>query len=43
MNHWAFVSAAYAVVALGSAGLAFHSWRAMRRAEAAAEALGKRA
>ena len=43
MNHWAFVSAAYIVVAAGSAGLAWLSWRAMRRAEAAAEALGKRA
>ena len=43
MNHWAFVSAAYIVVAVGAAGLAWLSWRAMRRAEAAAEALGKRA
>jgi hypothetical protein len=43
MNHWAFVSAAYAVVTLGSAGIALLSWRAMRRAEAAADALGKRA
>lgn len=43
MNHWAFVSAAYAVVVFGAAGIALLSWRAMRRAEAAAEALGSRA
>ena len=42
MNHWAFVAAAYVVVILGSTGLALLSWRAMRHAEAAAEALGKR-
>ena len=39
MNHWAFVSAAYAVVMLGAGGIALLSWRAMRRAEAAADAL----
>lgn len=39
MNHWAFVIAAYAVTGAGTAGLAWASWRAMRRAEAAAEAL----
>jgi hypothetical protein len=43
MNHWAFVTAAYAVVALGAGGISLLSWRAMRRAEAAADALGKRA
>lgn len=43
MNHWWFVAAAYLVVALGAGGLAALSWRAMRRAEAAAEALGRRA
>lgn len=39
MNHWAFVFAAYAVAVLGTGGLALFSWRAMRRAEAAADAL----
>lgn len=39
MNHWAFVFAAYAVVAVGTGGLALSSWLAMRRAEAAADAL----
>jgi hypothetical protein len=39
VNHWAFVSAAYAVVAIGSAGIALLSWLAMRRAEAKAEGL----
>ena len=42
MNHWAFVTAAYAVVLIGSAGLAWQSHAAMRRAEAAAEALGRK-
>lgn len=41
MNQWAFVEAAYAVVVIGSAGLALQSWLAMRRAEAAAESLRK--
>lgn len=39
MNHWAFVTAAYAVVIVCTAGLSFVSWRAMVRAEAALEAL----
>lgn len=39
MNHWAFVTAAYVVVVLGSAGVAVQSWLAMRRAEAAADTL----
>ncbi len=43
MNHWWFVTAAYLVVALGTGGLAAVSWWAMRRAEATADALGKRA
>ncbi|MCD2323976.1 heme exporter protein CcmD [Sphingomonas sp. IC-56] len=41
MNHWAFVIAAYAVVAIGTGGLALASWFAMRRAEAAVEALAR--
>lgn len=39
MNHWAFVTAAYVVVVAGSVGVAVQSWLAMRRAEAAADAL----
>jgi hypothetical protein len=42
MNHWAFVGAAYTLVTLGAGGFALLSWRAMRRAEAAADALTKR-
>lgn len=42
MNHWAFVTAAYVVVAIGSAGIALLSWRAMRRAETAAEGLKRK-
>ncbi|UYY60380.1 hypothetical protein [Sphingomonas sp. S2-65] len=43
MNHWAFVTAAYAVVGIGTGGLALVSWLAMRRAEAAAQALRRSA
>lgn len=39
MNHWPFIIAAYAIVALAATALAWTSWRAMRRAEAAADAL----
>ncbi|WP_448661060.1 heme exporter protein CcmD [Sphingomonas sp. CJ20] len=39
MNHWAFVTAAYAVTLIGTGGLALASFLAMRRAEAAAESL----
>ena len=39
MNPWPFVIAAYAVTVLGTAAIAALSWRAMRRAEAAADAL----
>ncbi|MCW3835542.1 heme exporter protein CcmD [Sphingomonas canadensis] len=42
MNHWAFITAAYAVTLAGAVGLAVQSWLAMRAAEAAAEALGRR-
>ncbi|MEI9928181.1 MAG: hypothetical protein WDN44_11395 [Sphingomonas sp.] len=41
MNPWPFVIAAYAVTAAGALALALLSWRAMRRAEAAAESLRK--
>lgn len=42
MNPWPFVIAAYAVTGLGTALLALLSWRAMARAEAAAETLRTR-
>lgn len=41
MNHWAFITAAYVVTFAGAALLALVSWRAMRKAEAAADALRK--
>lgn len=39
MNTWPFIAAAYAVVVLGTGGLLTWSWRSMRAAEAAADAL----
>jgi hypothetical protein len=39
MNHWAFVTAAYAVVVLGTAGLLIWAYVTMRKAEAAADGL----
>ena len=39
MNPWPFILGAYAVGAIGTAGLLAWSLAAMRRAEAAAEAL----
>ena len=42
MNHWSFVAAAYAVTVIGAGALSVQSWLAMRRAEAAADALRKR-
>lgn len=42
MNPWPFVIAAYAVTAAATMLLAALSWRAMRRAEAAADALRNR-
>jgi hypothetical protein len=41
MNPWPFVIAAYALTLLATAALVLLSWRAMRRAEAAAEHLRK--
>ena len=41
MNQWSFVVAAYAVTALATLVLVAASWRAMRRAEAAADAVRK--
>ena len=37
MNPWPFVIAAYALTGVASAAIAALSWRAMRRAERAAE------
>ena len=39
MNQWSFVVAAYALVLVGTSALIRSSWRAMRRAEADAEAV----
>ena len=41
MNQWSFVLAAYGVTALATLILLVASWRAMRRAEAAADAVRK--
>ena len=41
MNQWSFVLAAYGVTALATIVLVVASWRAMRRAEAAADAVRK--
>lgn len=43
MQAWSFIVAAYAVTFVGTGGVAFAAWRAMRRAEAQAEGLSKRA
>ena len=42
MNQWAFVSAAYALVLGVTVVLLLASWRAMRRAEADADAVRER-
>ena len=42
MNQWAFVLAAYALVALATVGLVLWAWMSMRAAEADAEALKRR-
>ena len=41
MNQWSFVLAAYGVTALATIVLLVASWRAMGRAEAAADAVRK--
>lgn len=38
-TQWQFVMAAYAITALATLGVLVHSWRTMRRTEAAADAL----
>lgn len=42
MNPWPFVLAAHALTLAATGGLTWWSWAAMRRAEANADALGKR-
>jgi hypothetical protein len=42
MNHWAFVTAAYAVALLATAGLLSWSFLTMRRAEAAVDELNRK-
>ena len=42
MNQWSFVLAAYSVTAFATIVLLVASWRAMRRAEADAEALHRK-
>ena len=42
IDPWPFIIAAYAIGLLATLALAFWSWRAMRRAERDAEALGNR-
>ena len=39
MNHWAFITAAYAVAFIGVTGLLAWAYSTMRRAEAAADEL----
>ena len=39
MNHWPFIIAAYAVTIVGTLALVLASYRAMREAEASADAL----
>lgn len=39
MSHWSFVTAAYAVALIATAGLLTWAFASMRRAEAAAEKL----
>jgi hypothetical protein len=38
-NQWTYVAAAYGLTLLLGGGVLWHSWRAMRRAERAADAL----
>ncbi len=39
MNHWPFIIGSYALTIVGTLGVTWWSWSAMRRAEADAEAL----
>jgi len=42
MNHWPFILAAYGIAIGGTLAIAVWSYAAMRRAEKAADALGRR-
>ncbi len=42
MNHWPFVTAAYAVALLLTGGLLAWAYATMRRAEAAADSLSRK-
>ncbi len=42
MNHWLFIVISYVLTLLGTLGLALLSYRAMRRAEARADQMGKK-
>jgi hypothetical protein len=42
VNQWSFVVAAYALVVVGTLALVVTSWVAMRRAEAASDAVRQR-
>jgi heme exporter protein CcmD len=42
MNHWSFVTAAYAVTGIAIAALVLWSWLSMRRAEARLQAADDR-
>ena len=42
MNQWAFVLAAYGLVAVATVGLVLWAWGSMRSAEARAEAVKRR-
>lgn len=42
MDHWTFVTAAYAITGVGSFAMAVASYLAMRRAERAADALKRK-
>ena len=41
MNPWPFVIGAYAIALVATVALTYLSWRAMRRAEAEAERIGR--
>lgn len=43
MNHWPFIIAAYGLTGIGTLGLTWWSFAAMRRAERAADAVAGRA
>ena len=42
LDPWPFILAAYALTILGTLAVTLHAWRAMRKAERDAEALGNR-